>query len=487
MDYKNKRIDPNFDLVPVILSGGSGSRLWPLSRESFPKQYLNLDEKNKLSLLQNTYLRLQGLKNLKEPIIVSNKEQRFIVAEQMRAINVKPQSILLEPFAKNTAPAVALAALKALKNNDDPTLLILSSDHKIEDEENFRQVIGDALVEALNGRLVVFGIKPEGPETGYGYIRSYKVLSKKNQRSKIKNFVEKPNLELARKLIQNKHYFWNSGVFLFKAKTFLDELEKFEPEILNSCNEALTKGIMDLDFLRVNEEAFKKCPNKPIDIAVMEKTNLGSVFSLTAGWDDIGSWKSVWKNSKKNEDGNSLKGKTIVEDCKNCYLRSEGRLIVGINLNNLIIVETKDAILVANKDSAQEIKKIVNVLNNNNYKEGKHNKKSYRPWGSFTSIEEGDTWQVKKLELNPDASISLQKHQKRSEHWIIVNGKAKVEIENKISFVNQNESVYIPLGSKHRLSNPFKTPLILIEVQSGSYLGEDDIIRFEDIYGRSSQ
>ena len=472
------------DLIPVILSGGSGSRLWPLSRASYPKQYLNLDENNNFSLLQNTFLRLKGLNKLREPIIISNEEQRFIVAEQMREINVKPNSIILEPFGKNTAPAIALAALTALRNKKDPILLTLSSDHKIDDDENFKNAIEKGLLSVKNGRIVTFGIVPSRPETGYGYIESFEEISNTNKVSNIKKFIEKPNLELAKKLIRKKNYFWNSGIFLCKSSIFLNQLEKFEPEILSTCKKALKAGYEDLDFFRINPDIFTNCPNKSIDVAVMEKTDLGSIVTLNAGWDDIGSWSSVWNNAFKNAEGNALKGKVIIEECKNCYFRSEERLVVGIDLNELIIIETNDAILVANKNATQKVKKIVDKLNKNNFLEGKDNKKSYRPWGSFTSIEKGISWQVKKLELKPNASLSLQLHHFRSEHWVVVKGTAKVEIDGEISILKENESTYIPLGAKHRLSNPDKTPLVLIEVQSGTYLGEDDIVRFDDIYGR---
>ena len=487
MSFLSAESPPNADLIPIILSGGSGTRLWPLSREGYPKQYLDIDETNSNSLLQNTYLRLVGFQKLKNPIVITNESQRFIVAEQMRNIEVNPNSIILEPFGKNTAPAITLAVLKTLSEKSDPILLVLSSDHKITNEKNFKKVIKDGLIEANKGRLVTFGITPTSPETGYGYIESYEELSKENPIGKIKKFVEKPNLELAKEFIKNKHYSWNSGIFLFKASVFIKELEKFEPEIIKSCSCALKKGSKDLDFLRVDVESFRACPEKSIDVALMEKTDLGSVLTLDAGWDDIGSWKSVWKNSKKDKDGNATKGKVIVEESRNCYLRSEDRLIVGINLDELIIIDTKDAILVSKLEAAQKVKKIVQFLNNRNFKEGKDNLKRYRPWGSFTSIEIGTSWQVKKLEIKPKASISLQMHYKRSEHWIVVNGTAKVEIDGKVSILNANEGTYIPLGAKHRLSNPGKTPLILIEVQSGSYLGEDDIIRFEDIYGRSQK
>ena len=487
MDKFKTKSTKNLSLIPIILSGGSGSRLWPLSRQNYPKQYLNLNEKNKFSLLQNTYLRLRGINNLKNPIIISNEDQRFIVAEQMREINTTPDSILLEPFGRNTAPAVALAALRALTKYNDPMLLVLSSDHQIEDEEVFKQIIDNGIEEAANGRLVTFGVVPYGPETGYGYIESYEELSEDKSLSKIKKFIEKPTLSVAKKFINDKKYSWNSGIFLFKATIFLEELEKFEPQIIKACNESLKKGVKDLDFLRINKDAFQKCPNKSIDIALMEKTKLGSVVRLKCGWDDIGSWKNVWKNSKKDKRGNSLKGNIIIEDTKNCYLRSEERLIVAIKLNDLIVVETNDAILVANKDSAQKVKRTVQKLNERNLKEGKENKKNFRPWGTFTSLETGLSWQVKRLEIKPKASISLQIHHKRSEHWIVVDGIAKVEIDGNISILEKNESTYIPVGSKHRLSNAGEIPLILIEVQSGFYLGEDDIIRFEDLYGRSSK
>ncbi len=486
MTNSSKGLNSNLELIPVILSGGSGTRLWPLSRESFPKQYLELSEKNKFSLLQNTYLRLKGINNLQDPIIISNQEQRFIVAEQMREIEVKPNTILLEPIGKNTAPAITLAALKALDSHIDPTLLILSSDHKIEDEESFRKVIENGLLHANNGRLVTFGIIPDSPETGYGYIEAYEELSKEKTSSKIKKFIEKPNLESAKKFIKKSRYLWNSGIFLFKASVFLKELKKFEPQIINICEEALKKGINDLDFFKIPEEIFKKCPNKSIDIALMGKTELGTVLSLQVGWDDIGNWKSVWRNSEKDNNGNYIKGKIIVEESENCYLRSEDKLVVGINLNDLIVIDTNDAILISKIESTQKVKELINKLKLKNFKEATENKKAYRPWGTFTKIEEGLTWQVKRLEIKPKASISLQMHKQRSEHWIIVSGKAKVEIDDEVKILNKNESTFIPLGSKHRLSNPEDIPLVLIEVQSGDYLGEDDIIRFEDIYGRSS-
>lgn len=485
MDALNEKLISDLDIIPVILAGGSGSRLWPLSRTSYPKQYLNLVEENKFSLLQNTYLRLKGLNNLQAPIIISNEEQRFLVTEQMREINVKPDSIILEPFGRNTAPAIALAALKASKKNKDTILLVLSSDHHIDNNKNFRKVIEDGLKLAKANRLVTFGIIPNSPETGYGYIEVCEEINDENNSSNVKSFIEKPNLEKAKNLIKDKHYFWNSGIFLFKASTILEELNKFEPDIVKTCFNSLEKGKADLDFFRINENYFKKCPNVPIDIAVMERTKLGSVLIIKAGWNDIGSWKSIYDNSEKDNKGNTLIGKVITEEVNNCYLRSEERLIVGIDLKNLIVVETNDAILISDKESTQKVKKVVQKLYDSNAEEGNNSKKNYRPWGSFSSIERGTSWQVKKLEIKPYSSISLQLHNHRSEHWIIVKGTAKIEIDDKVSFLKKNESIYVPLGSKHRLTNQTKEYLVLIEVQSGSYLGEDDIIRFADNYGRA--
>ena len=477
------------NLLPIILSGGSGSRLWPLSRACFPKQYLNLNEKSKYSLLQDTYLRLKGLQNLDEPIIICNEEQRFIVAEQMREIKINPKSIILEPEGRNTAPAISIGALAAIRNtkSKDPILLVLSSDHVVSNVDKFLKVINDGIVFAKEGRMVTFGVIPTNPETGYGYIESLYELSEENKSSPIKRFIEKPVRELAEKFITNKHFTWNSGIFLFKASVFINEMMKFEPKIIDLCKKSLGNSLLDLDFERLDEKQFKKCSSIPIDKAVMEKTNLGTVLQLNAGWSDIGNWKSVWDNSQKDDNGNSYKGKVILKETKDSYFRSENRLIVGLGLENIVAIETNDAILVVNKEYSHKVKNIVSELDKENYSEGKLNRKMYRPWGNFTSIEEGAIWQVKKLEINPEASLSLQMHHHRSEHWVVVKGTAKVEINGEISLLSENEGVYVPLGSKHRLSNPGKIPLVLIEVQSGTYLGEDDILRFDDIYGRKNK
>ena len=484
MQGQEKYLDSELNLFPVILSGGSGTRLWPLSRACFPKQYLNLSHKSKNSLLQNTILRLSGLKNLQQPIIICNEEQRFIVAEQMRELDITPNSILLEPLGRNTAPAIALASLMALEKFKDSILLVLSADHEIRDTEKFKETINNGLKYASNGRLVTFGITPNRAETGYGYIEAYKELTTENKFSDIKKFIEKPTAEVAAKLIQDKRYLWNSGIFLFKASTIFKELNKFEPKIIDLCKKSLDGNLKDLNFQRVKKEYFKYCPNIPIDIAVMEKTSLGTVLPLNVGWSDIGDWKSVWDNSDKDINGNTTIGKTLIFDTKNSYLRSENRLIVSMGIKNTVIIETNDAILVADKDSTQSVKKIVSELEKSSLIEGKINRQMFRPWGHYTSVVEGLTWQVKRLEIKPKASLSLQMHHHRAEHWIVVNGIAKVEINGVTTLLKVNESIFVPLGAKHRLSNPGETPLILIEVQSGEYLGEDDIVRFDDIYGR---
>ena len=472
------------NLIPIILSGGVGSRLWPLSRSAFPKQYLRLDEETKNTLLQETYIRLKGLKNLNNPIIVCNEEQRFIAAEQMRQIKVEPIKILLEPFGRNTAPAITLAALIASEIENDPILLILSADHKIKNKDSFKKAIEEGVIFAENGRLVAFGIQPNTPETGYGYIESEKEISDKSRFSNIKRFIEKPTKDIAEKFIKNKYFSWNSGIFLFKASTILNELLKYEPDIFDICKKSLKNSSLDLNFRRIDKTFFNSCPNKSIDVAVMEKTNLGTVVKLDAGWDDLGSWKSIWENSKKDQHQNSLKGKTFIKDVKNSYLRSENRLLVGFGLENLVIVETDDTVLVANKDSLNSMKDLIVELERENFEEIKINKRVHRPWGHFTSLIKEENWQVKRLIINSGESLSLQKHNFRAENWIVLKGIAKVELDEKIYFLNPNESIYIPKGAKHRLSNTHKKTLEIIEVQIGSYLGEDDIIRFKDKYKR---
>ena len=476
----------NNSIIPVILSGGSGTRLWPLSRESYPKQFLALDSRTKKTLLQKTYERLLGLEGLENPILICNEDHRFIVAEQFREINIDPQAIILEPVGRNTAPAIAVAALQAISLGKDPLLLILAADHLIENISEFKSVIQSAKSYAKKGRLVTFGIIPTCAETGYGYIETKESPNQENQNPglEIQNFIEKPNKDIAEKLIKDSRYTWNSGMFLFKASSIINELEKFSPDIINCCKVAIEKDILDLDFLRLEEESFKKCPKISLDVAVMEKTKLGTVLPLNVGWSDIGSWKSLWNISQKNNDGNYINGRIIAEKSKNCYLKSEQRLIVGIGIENLIVVDTNDAILVANKDQSQNIGNIVKSLSSLEFPEGKMHRKIYRPWGNYTTIVEGNRWLVKLIEVKPNASLSLQMHHHRAEHWVVVNGTALIEKDGDKQLLSENESTFIPLGCKHRLSNPGKMKLELIEVQSGTYLDEEDIIRFEDSYGR---
>ena len=473
------------ELLPVILSGGIGTRLWPVSRSSFPKQYLNFDKENNYTLLQNTYLRLKGLSNLKSPIIICNEEQRFLVSDQMKEISVNIGSILLEPFGKNTAPAIALASLISIFNGKDPLLLILSSDHKIKDINQFQKSINIGREFAINGRIVTFGVDPTYPATGYGYIESFDEINNLNKSSDIKNFIEKPNLKVAKNLLKDNHFLWNSGIFLAKASTIISELEEFNPNVIEICRESLIKSSKDLNFIRLNKEIFEHCPNVSIDKALMEKTKLGTVVNLNAGWNDLGSWKSVWEEAKTDENQNNLNGNIFAKDVKNSYLESKNRLLVGLGLENILVVDTDDALLVAKKDAINSLKDLVKELEKKDFPEIKFNKKVHRPWGNYTTFIKGETWLVKRLEINPNESLSLQLHNFRSEHWVVVKGIAKVQIEEKIIYLNTNESIYVPLGSKHRLSNDHDELLILIEVQSGNYLGEDDIIRFDDKYKRN--
>ena len=473
-------------ITPVILCGGSGTRLWPLSRESYPKQFWALSNKSDKTLLQQTCQRIQGIKKLERPFLICNEEHRFIVAEQMRQINLKESTIFLEPIARNTAPAIAIAALKAKESGKDPLLLVLSADHIIENKKNFLKAIDAGRSAADSGRLVTFGICPTAPETGYGYIEACTNTNNESQSSTIKRFVEKPDKETAQKFISDSRFTWNSGIFLFKASIILKELEKIAPEILLPCKKALEKNAEDLDFQRLDKEAFSKCPNLSIDVAIMEKTQLGTIIPLNAGWNDIGSWESLWKESAKDINGNVLKGKVISKNNSNCYLRSEHRLIVGLGITDLIVVETDDAILIANRSKSQDIKSIVNILKEENNSSGKTHTKVYRPWGYYTSLIHRKNWQVKKIQVNPGASLSLQLHHHRAEHWVVVKGTALVENDSKKELLEENQSTYIPLGYKHRLTNPGKIPLELIEIQSGSYIGEDDIVRFDDNYGRTN-
>jgi len=472
-------------ILPVILSGGHGTRLWPFSRESLPKQYLNVIDNTDKSLLQQTVERFNKFKELDNPLILCNEEHRFIVAEQLREIEIKPKLILLEPFGRNTAPAITLASIKATEDGDDPILIILPSDHLIKDNDLFLESMKEGIECAKQGRLVTFGIQPTSPKTGFGYIKSVEPLFfGENKSSSIDKFIEKPNRELALKLLKDKRFTWNSGIFIFKASLIIKEINKFFPDLIKHCRNAINEKNYDLDFQRINPDEFKKCNNISIDNAVMEKTKLGTVLPLKTEWSDLGSWEAIWENSKKDHHNNYLTNNIVVEDVKNCFLKSDNRLIVAVGIKNLIIVDTIDATLIIDVNQTNKIKSIVENLNKKNIPESKNNKKVYRPWGHFISIEEGINWKVKRIVVNPKERLSLQLHKYRAEHWIVVEGIAEVQIEDKYKTLYKNQSTFIPLGSKHRLSNTSSEPLILIEVQSGDYLGEDDIIRFNDKYGR---
>jgi len=465
-------------MIPVILSGGSGSRLWPLSRKNKPKQFLTLF--NDSSMFQSTLTRLNGLDSLEAPLIVCNNEHRFMVAEQLQEIGLEANGIILEPCARNTAPAIALAALKAMDNGEDPLLLILAADHLISDVTAFHKAIEQARKLAEQDKLVTFGIQPQSAHTGYGYIEA----EEKSKPSSVKRFIEKPDLTTAESYLSAGNFFWNSGMFLFKASTYIKELARFSPEMLSSCKQSLEKAVIDLDFVRVDPELFEQSPSDSIDYAVMEKTDKAMVVPLDAGWSDVGSWSSLWEAFTRDDDQNVLIGDVLVENVHNAYIHSENRLVTVLGLDDVIVVETHDAVMVAHKDQAQKVKTIVEELTRQNRKEVITHRKCYRPWGNYDSVDMGDRFQVKRILVNPGASLSLQMHYHRAEHWVVVSGTAEVTRDEEVMLLGENESTFIPLGSVHRLRNPGRVPLEIIEVQSGSYLEEDDIIRLKDSYNR---
>lgn len=473
-------------MIPVILSGGSGTRLWPLSRSSYPKQFLSITEEK--TLFQLTLERIsklnQELANFQNPIIVTNENHRFIVAEQLRLQKTLAQ-ILLEPIARNTAPAIAAAAELALSHGEDPVLLILAADHVIEQQESFNQAVEVGLTAAESGKLVTFGIVPTSPETGYGYIKAQQKIEETQLQSyPVAQFVEKPNLETAQQYLADGSYLWNSGMFMFKASTYLQELEKFNPAIVKNAKNAIRESKNDLDFVRLDKTSFEQCPEDSIDYAVMEKTEHAVIVPLNVNWNDVGAWNSVWEVSDKDENGNSIRGDVIAHNTHNSLIHAETRLVSTLGLENVVVIETADAVLVADQSKVQDIKKIVEKLKSAQRCEVDQHRKVYRPWGSYDSIEHGSRYQVKCIVVNPGQKLSLQMHHHRAEHWIVVNGTAKVRKGDETVLLTENQSIYIPLGETHALENPGKVPLELIEVQSGSYLGEDDIVRFEDLYGR---
>ncbi len=469
-------------IVPVLLSGGSGTRLWPLSRETHPKQFQPLVGER--SLLQATWLRLPGLAGLAAPLVVANEDHRFMVAEQLRQVGATPAAVILEPMGRNTAPAIAVAALQAMADGGDPLLLVLPSDHLIRDEQGFRDAVQLAAASAEQGALVTFGIVPAGPETGYGYIKSQ---PSGHPVRPVEKFVEKPDLATAEAYVASGEYAWNSGMFLFRASRYLEELHRLHPAMLAQATLAWQIAARDADFLRLDRAAFAACPADSIDYAVMEKTGAAAVLSIDVGWSDIGSWSALWEIAEQDADGNAHRGDVIARGCRNTLAWGGRRLIGLLGLEDVIVVDTDDALLVASRDQVQQVKEIVASLKAAGRPQASVHRKVYRPWGSYDGVDAGERFQVKRIVVKPGAALSLQMHHHRAEHWIVVSGTARVTCDDKVFLLSENQSTYIPLGSKHRLENPGSMPLELIEVQSGSYLGEDDIVRFEDVYGRQGK
>ncbi len=470
-------------LHPVILCGGSGTRLWPLSRSAYPKQFLKLT--SELSMLQDTLKRLEGVPGLADPLVICNHEHRFLVAEQLRAIGAKPKLLLLEPMGRNTAPAVAAAALALAAEDPKALMLVLPSDHCIQDRAAFHRAIATASAAAAQGLMTTFGIIPDSPETGYGYIRRGPALQGLKGVHAIERFVEKPDAVRAQEFLDSGEYFWNSGMFLLGAGAYVEELGVHQPAVLDAVRRALAARQMDLDFCRLEEAAFASSPSISIDYAVMEKTTLGAVGPVEMGWSDVGSWDALWQIHAKTAEGNVLEGDVLAENVNNTFIKADNRMVAAVGVDNLIIVETSDAVLVADKRSAQDVKALVDRLKAESRSEHVFHRRVYRPWGSYEGIDDGNRYQVKRLTVNPGCKLSLQMHHHRAEHWIVVSGTARVTRGEEEILLTENQSTYIPLGVKHRLENPGIVPLQLIEVQSGSYLGEDDIVRFADDWNRN--
>ena len=475
-------------MIPVILSGGSGTRLWPVSRKSHPKQFWPLV--SEASMLEETCRRLGTRNGSQTPIVVCNEEHRFFVAQQLQHRGITGASIILEPVGRNTAPAVAVAAFHALEarksdTEPDPILAVFPADHTIRDTEAFLDVLEAGNTLARQGHLVTFGIVPRYPETGYGYIQGGGALGAVPSALSIKRFVEKPDLPTAEDYVASGDFFWNSGMFMFRASRFLDELRKFAPEMAAQAEHAYQMAKRDMDFIRLESEAFGACPADSVDYAVMEKTGSGVVVPMDAGWNDVGAWSALWEIGEKDEDGNVKEGDVLTVDSRNCYLRSEGRLIATVGLDDHVVVETPDVVLVARRDKVQNVKELVERMSEQHRAEVEVHSRVYRPWGCFQGVDRSDRYQVKRITVNPGASISLQMHHHRAEHWIVVKGTARITRGEETFLLSEDQSTYIPIGERHRLENPGQIPLEIIEVQSGGYLGEDDIVRFEDVYGRT--
>jgi len=467
-------------IIPVILSGGSGTRLWPLSRKQYPKQYLPLASDN--TMLQETILRLNGIDNLSDPIIVCNSDHRFLVAEQCKQIGIISPIILLEPIGRNTAPAIAAAALQSLKKSDDSVLLVLSADHVIQDIEAFHRAIDIARKQAQTGKLTTFGIIPTDANTGYGYIKLSKDIN--DGAYNAEEFIEKPDLKTAKSYLGQGSYLWNSGMFMFQPDVLIDELTTHSPDIVASVKDAINNAAQDFDFIRLNKEAFELSPSNSIDYALMEKSKSVVVVPLDVGWSDVGSWTALYDLGVKDRHGNVINGDVVIQNTTNTYINANHHLVVAIGVDNLIVVDTADATFIATQNKAQEVKSIVESMQANSRRESDIHRKVYRPWGWYDLLECGKHFQVKRLHINPGAKLSLQMHHKRAEHWVVVNGSAFVTNGNDVFTLTEGESTYIPIGQRHSLENKSNTPLEVIEVQSGIYLGEDDIVRYEDNYGR---
>jgi mannose-1-phosphate guanylyltransferase/mannose-6-phosphate isomerase len=468
-------------IYPVILSGGSGSRLWPLSREYFPKPLLPLVSEK--TLLQDTATRLDSLNEQGDAVYVCNEEHRFLVAEQVAELGKTPSTIILEPEGRNTAPALTLAALYLVKRDADAMMVVMPADHVMTAPQQFVEAVEQGCHNAEQGALVTFGIVPASPETGYGYIKRDEQVDDTGA-YRVAQFVEKPDRETAEQYVSEGDYFWNSGIFLMRADRWLDEISQHRPDIIKVCRQAMNKGLQDSDFFRVNRQDFHKCPADSIDYAVMEKTDRAVMMPISAGWSDIGAWSALWDVCPQDEDGNVKQGDVIAEDTRNAFLVAQHRCLATVGLDNVVVVETADAVLVASKDKAQDVKAIVSRLKESGREEHKVHRQVYRPWGSYEGIDEGPRFQVKRLTVKPGAQLSLQMHHHRAEHWVVVKGTARVTCGDQIFDLHENESTYIPIGQRHRLVNPGNIPLEVIEIQSGSYLGEDDIVRFEDVYDR---